>query len=167
MANSHKTGCILLLLFSRSFCIKRSKQERRTIVMCFLCTEKCIPCCCVKVHFIHELGLIWNQKILVLGPRRSSARFWLELLGKKNSARLTIPSKKLGSAWLAISCNESLVQLGLLYHLKNRVTLKRKCANIQHFCQFFLGIILRTSIKVCFSTKKLYSLKKSTENSKK
>ena len=43
--------------------------------------------------------------LLVLGPSQSSARFWLELLGKKaqlGSAR-HILQKKLGSARLALS----------------------------------------------------------------
>ena len=62
-------------------------------------------------------------------PKLGSARlgfgssFWEKKLG---SARLAMPSKKLGSARLAISCKKSSVQLGLLYHLKNRVTLKNK-----------------------------------------
>ena len=52
--------------------------------------------------------------LLVLGPSQSSARFWLELLGK-SSAWLGSPyiAKKLGSAQLALS-------------FKNRVTLKNK-----------------------------------------
>ena len=54
-----------------------------------------------------KLGLAW------LGCGSS---FWEKRLG---SARLAMPSKKLGSARLAISCKKSLVQLGLLYHLKN------------------------------------------------
>ena len=86
--------------------------------------------------------------ILVLGPSRSLARlgFGLSFWEKKLSlafhafqkARLAMLSKKLGSAWLAISWKKSSVQLGLLYHLKNQVTLKnKKWADFQHFCQFF------------------------------
>ena len=61
---------------------------------------------------------------------------------KLGSARLGFGSsfweKKLGSARLAISCKKSSVQLGLLYHLKKRGTLKnKKWADFQHFCQFF------------------------------
>ena len=64
--------------------------------------------------------------MVVLGPSRSSA--WLgsvlaQALEQKSSAWLAMPSKKLGSPYLA---KKSLVQLGLLYHLKNRVTLKNK-----------------------------------------
>ena len=70
-----------------------------------------------------------DKYLLVLGPSRSSAQLASVLaraLGQKSSARLAMPSKKLGSARLAISCKKSSVQLGLLYHLKNRVTLKNK-----------------------------------------
>ena len=55
-------------------------------------------------------------------PKLSSAQIWLKLLGKK--AQLAMPSKKLGSARHILQ--KSSVQLGLLYHLKNRVTLKNK-----------------------------------------
>ena len=62
-------------------------------------------------------------------PKLGSVRlsFGSSFLGKKlGSAWLAMPSKKLGLARLAISCKKSSVQLGLLYHLKNRVTLKNK-----------------------------------------
>ena len=64
--------------------------------------------------------------LVVLGPSRSSAllgfgsSFWEKKLG---SARLAMPSKKLGSARHILQ--KSSVQLGLLYDLKNP-TLKTK-----------------------------------------
>ena len=104
----------------------------------------------------------------MLGPSRSSARVWHELLGKK--ARLSsachafqkaqfgsachILQKKLGSARLALSSKKSS-------YLE-----KQKMSWFPTFLPIFKGIILKTLIKVCFfSTKRLYSLKKSTENS--
>ena len=78
------------------------------------------------------------MKIISVGsePKLGSARlgfgssFWEKKLG---SARLAMPSKKLGSARLAISCKKSSVQLGLLYDLKNKVTLKTKNELISNF----------------------------------
>ena len=99
-------------------------------------------------------------------PKLGSARFWLELLEKK--ARLGSARHAFQKARLAISCKKSSVQLGLLYCLKNWVTLKNKnWADFQHFCQFFKVQSWRHQWKCVFSTKKLYSLKKSTENSQK
>ena len=60
-------------------------------------------------------------------PKLGSARFWLELLGKKarlGSARHAFQKARLGSARHILQ--KSSVQLGLLYDLKNRVTLKTK-----------------------------------------
>ena len=58
--------------------------------------------------------------LVVLGPSRSLAQLGSVL------ARAFGKKAQLGSARLAISCKKSLVQLGLLYHLKNKVTLKNK-----------------------------------------
>jgi hypothetical protein len=70
-------------------------------------------------------------------PKLGSAWFWLELLGKKlPSAWLTMPLKKLGSACHILQ--KSSVQPGLLYDLKNRVTLKTKNELISNIFANFL-----------------------------
>ena len=59
-------------------------------------------------------------------PKLGSAWFWLELLRKKSQQRSAchaFQKARLGSPYLA---KKSSVELGLLYHLKNRVTLKNK-----------------------------------------
>ena len=95
----------------------------------------------------------YSKIILVLGPSQSSARlgfglsFWEKKLG---SARLAMPSKKLSSARLAISCKKSSVQLGLLYDLKNRVTLKTKNELIFNIFATFLRYNLEDINKSVF-----------------
>ena len=84
--------------------------------------------------FTHALNIsVGSEPKLCSTPLGFGSSF-----GEKSSARLAMSSKKLGSARLAISCKKISVQLGLLYHLKKRVTLKSKIwANFWHFCQFF------------------------------
>ena len=77
-----------------------------------------------KLYFLKKLTET-GQNSLNLG--KPKARFWL---GFK--------SKKLGLARLAISCKNSSVQLGLLYHLKNELPLKTKNELISNIFANFL-----------------------------
>ena len=89
--------------------------------------------------------------LVVLGPSRSSARlgfgssFWAKKLGL---AQLAMPSKKLGSARHILQ--KSSVQLGLLYDLKNRVTLKTKNELIFNIFATFLRYNLEDINKSVF-----------------
>ena len=71
-----------------------------------------------------------------------------------------MPPKKLGSARLAISCKKSSVQLGLLYDLKNRVTLKTKNELIFNYFATFLRYNLEDINKSVFFLLKNCILKK-------
>ena len=74
------------------------------------------------LHFKENVIVMFLNSSVWAEPKLGSARFWLQFLGKK--AQLAMPSKKLGSAHHILQ--KSSVQLGLLYDLKNRVTLKNK-----------------------------------------
>ena len=90
--------------------------------------------------------------LLVLGPSRSSAwlsfgsSFWAKKLG---SARLAMPSKKLGSARHILQKKLGSARLALSYKKPSYLE-KQKLSEFPTFLPIFWGKILRASIKVCF-----------------
>ena len=136
---------------SKSFSVSLQKMHLEDVLDCLTYLQRCrgevncfasnMLCCWYVIYSVGsepKLGSAW------LGFGSSS---WEKKLG---SARLAMPSKKLGSARLAISCKKSSVQLGLLYDLKNRVTLKTKNELIFNIFATFLRYNLEDINKSVF-----------------
>ena len=104
----------------------KDDKPLESLTRCYFMKSRllCFPANFIKL--VHNKAIVL---VVVLSRSQSSAQLGLVLaraFGQQCSTRLGLPCLPKSSAWLAISCKNSSVQLGLLYDLKNQVTLKTK-----------------------------------------